>query len=129
MPRNTSLLYNILFICIGILYPAYCSLFALQTPDKKDDNLWLIYWVVFAVFNVFEILTDFVFSWLPFYPVLKLGFLMWCNAPFNFNGAYYTYKIFLEPIFRMYGGHVDLVLTHAVETAKNVAQQIPPYPQ
>ncbi|GIY55931.1 receptor expression-enhancing protein [Caerostris extrusa] len=104
MLRNTSLLYYILFICIGILYPAYCSLFALQTPDKKDDNLWLIYWVVFAVFNVFEILTDFVFSWLPFYPVLK-------------------------PIFRMYGGHVDLVLTHAVETAKNVAQQIPPYPQ
>ncbi|KAF8784769.1 receptor expression-enhancing protein 5-like [Argiope bruennichi] len=129
MGRNSSFVYYILFICIGILYPAYCSLVALQTPSKKDDTLWLIYWVVFASFNILEALTDVILSWFPFYSTLKLVFLTWCSAPFTYNGAYYVYKIFLEPLFRMYGGHVDVVLTQAVETAKNVAEQIPPYPK
>ncbi|CAL1265211.1 unnamed protein product [Larinioides sclopetarius] len=71
MGRNSSFVYYALFIGIGILYPAYCSLVALQTSTKKDDTLWLIYWVVFASFNVFEALTDVLFSWFPFYSGLK----------------------------------------------------------
>ncbi|GFQ95163.1 receptor expression-enhancing protein [Trichonephila clavata] len=79
MARNTSFTYYILYICIGFLYPAYCSLIALQTPDKKDDTMWLIYWVVFALLNVAEVATDFVLFWFPLYPMWKLLVLIWCS--------------------------------------------------
>ncbi|GFS40070.1 receptor expression-enhancing protein 6 [Trichonephila inaurata madagascariensis] len=102
MARNTSFTYYILYICIGFLYPAYCSLIALQTPDKKDDTMWLIYWVIFALLNVAEVATDLVLFWFPLYPMMKLLVLIWVNAPFFHNGSFYLYKIFVGPFFRTY---------------------------
>ena len=40
--------------CIGFLYPAYCSIQALESGHKNDDTQWLTYWVVFAAFSVIE---------------------------------------------------------------------------
>ncbi|KAG8196299.1 hypothetical protein JTE90_023851 [Oedothorax gibbosus] len=93
MARSSSYLYYILYVSIGFLYPAYCSLLALQTKEKKDDQIWLIYWIVFGTFNVLEVFADLIFFWFPLYPIFKLGFLAWCTAPIGRNGAYYVYKV------------------------------------
>ena len=39
---------------IGFVYPAYCSIQALESNRKQDDIQWLTYWVVFAAFSVLE---------------------------------------------------------------------------
>ena len=39
---------------IGFVYPAYCSIQALESARKQDDVQWLTYWVVFAAFSVLE---------------------------------------------------------------------------
>ena len=45
---------------VGFLYPAYCSIKALESSVKKDDTQWLTYWVVFAFFSVVEYFADWV---------------------------------------------------------------------
>ncbi|KAI5301818.1 ER membrane protein DP1/Yop1, partial [Ascosphaera atra] len=38
----------------GFIIPAYYSIEALFTVNRRDDSQWLTYWVVFAFFNVIE---------------------------------------------------------------------------
>ncbi|XP_035209697.1 receptor expression-enhancing protein 6-like [Stegodyphus dumicola] len=125
MPRSSSLLYYVLYLSIGIIYPAYCSFLAITTPNQNDDTVWLIYWIVFAVFNVLEIITDFLFFWIPLYPVCKLLFLGWCSAPIGKNGAYYLYKLFLEPFIHLYGPHVEFALMEAYRSVQSFSSLFP----
>ena len=48
---------------MGFLYPAYCSIKALESSVKNDDTQWLTYWVVFAFFSVVEYFADFIAGW------------------------------------------------------------------
>ena len=48
---------------VGFLYPAYCSIKALESSVKNDDTQWLTYWVVFAFFSVVEYFADFIAGW------------------------------------------------------------------
>lgn len=129
MGRSSSILYNLIFISIGLLYPAYCSIVALETKERADDVAWLMFWVVFALFSILEYFADFILSWFPLYPIFKLGFIAWCVAPIGQNGAYYLYKAFISPFIRMYGGHIDDILMHTVNHMKNAADYIPSYPK
>ncbi|PSN41000.1 hypothetical protein C0J52_16056 [Blattella germanica] len=56
---------------IGFLYPAYCSIKALESPNKDDDTKWLTYWVVFAFFSIVEYFSNILLSWFPFYWLFK----------------------------------------------------------
>merc|ERR1712130_1007293 len=77
---------------VGFLYPAYCSIKALESSVKNDDTQWLTYWVVFAFFSVVEYFADFIAGWVPFYWLSKCLFLVWCMAPIEANGANVIYS-------------------------------------
>eukprot|EP01024_Parvocaulis_polyphysoides_P003339 TRINITY_DN10916_c0_g1_i1.p2 TRINITY_DN10916_c0_g1~~TRINITY_DN10916_c0_g1_i1.p2 ORF type:complete len:168 (+),score=11.53 TRINITY_DN10916_c0_g1_i1:142-645(+) len=80
----------------GVIYPAYQSFRAIESPGSKDDTQWLTYWVVYAFIHAFEDLVIFVLEWVPFYYEFKLLFLVWLIIP-QFQGATLLYTEFLKP--------------------------------
>lgn len=54
------------------MYPAYCSMKAIETKEKDDDTKWLTYWVVFAFFIIVETFSDFIVGWFPVYWLAKV---------------------------------------------------------
>lgn len=58
---------------VGFIYPAYASIHAIETHAKEDDTKWLTYWVVFAVFSVFEFFADIIVGWFPLYWLAKVS--------------------------------------------------------
>lgn len=57
---------------ISIVYPAYISIKAIESKDKVDDTKWLTYWVLYAVFSTVEFFSVFLYSFIPFYYLLKV---------------------------------------------------------
>ena len=45
-----------LTMMIGVAYPAFMSFKALETPNKADDRIWLIYWVFFSFLSTVEVM-------------------------------------------------------------------------
>lgn len=60
---------------IAVAYPAYISLKALETSTKEDDTKWLTYWVLYAIFSVFEFFTGYLPVIIPFYYLWKVNLL------------------------------------------------------
>ena len=83
---------SLLAMLIGFVYPAYRSVFAIESEETEDDTQWLTYWVVYGFFGLAEFFTDIFLSWIPFYYLLKCGFLIWCMSPIPNNGAVVIYK-------------------------------------
>lgn len=57
---------------IGFVYPAYCSMKALESPNKDDDTKWLTYWVTFAAFTIIEFFSEYIICWFPVYWLMKV---------------------------------------------------------
>lgn len=66
---------------IAVAYPAFISLKALETSTKDDDTKWLTYWVLYAIFSVFEFFTGYLPVIIPFYYLWKVK----CDLSFFFN--------------------------------------------
>ena len=67
---------------------------------------FLFYWIVIAVFTVFEMLLENVLSWLPFYYEAKMCFIAWLVLP-QFKGATKLYVQFVSPTLEKYEEHID----------------------
>jgi len=119
---------------IGFVYPAYCSVRALESRAKNDDTQWLTYWVVFAAFSVVEYFADFIAGWIPFYWLSKCIFMVWCMAPMENSGSAVIYSKVILPLFLKHsstidkaldkaGGKAGEVFDKALESAKNYAAE------
>lgn len=100
----------------GFVYPTIATIRAIETPDKKDDYDWLVYWIVFGMFCMVENFVDFLLVFIPFYYPLKVTFLMWCQIPL-FNGSRVVHDKFLKPFFLDKANAVDAAL-NADDTKK-----------
>jgi len=114
---------------IGFIYPAYCSIKAIETVSKSDDTQWLTYWVVYACLAIIELpFEDLILHYFPIYWLSKTAFLMWCYLPSVNNGAEVVYNCIIKPLFKKHETKIDTVIeevadtvTDAVEEAKKVA--------
>lgn len=67
---------------VGFGYPAVMTIRAIESETKVDDTEWLIYWVVFATFNLVDpFVGTVVIYWIPFFYPLKVSFLLWMMLP------------------------------------------------
>ena len=105
----------------GSVYPAYCSMKALESPKKDDDTKWLTYWVVFAVFTIIEYFSDAILCWFPVYWLFKCLFYIWLMAPIENNGSLIVYRRLIRPNFLRYHHKVDGFIASAQDAAVKVA--------
>ncbi|XP_055708711.1 receptor expression-enhancing protein 5-like isoform X1 [Phlebotomus papatasi] len=109
---------------VGIIYPAYISMKAIESADKVDDTKWLTYWVIYAVLSTAEFFSGFLTSFIPFYWLLKCIFLVWCMAPIQQNGSVFLYHRFIRPFFLKHVSETDAALNKLADKAKKMAGDI-----
>lgn len=83
-------------IIFSIIYPGYRSFKAIRNKDIHEYLKWIVYWICYACFTCFELLTDALLSWFPFYYELKVIFLIWLLGPSS-RGAMRMYKSLIHP--------------------------------
>jgi len=118
--------YGAALLCnlTAFIYPAYKSLKALESSSKEDDTRWLTYWVVFAVFSVIEFFSDILLSWVPFYFLAKLVFLIWCSAAIPYNGSDFIYAHFIRPRFLKNQTKIDKTMDKVADKINQLASDV-----
>lgn len=107
----------------GFIYPLYRSIKALRIKELDNDKQWLMYWVVYGWFSIFESFLGRFLSWLPFYQVTKLAFLVWCFLP-QTKGAMVVFKYLLEPLMVQYEAEIDRKAQEVLGEAKLVTDEV-----
>lgn len=114
---------DLIVTILGFAYPAYQSVKAVESETKEDDTQWLIYWVVFGVFNIVEFFSDILLSWFPLYFLVKLIFLCWCMAPVSWNGANTIYHRVVKPFVLKHQTQIDKALDKVGQKVDEVAKE------
>ncbi|CAK4259699.1 unnamed protein product [Aphanomyces euteiches] len=104
-----ALLSRLVVSGVGVLYPAYASFKALESPADDDDKQWLTYWVVYALTTSVEEAAETVLQFFPGYYVLKCLFLVWLMLP-KTRGAAIIYRSFIRPLLKKYEPLLDAKL-------------------
>lgn len=86
---------------------------------RKQQEQWLTYWLVMALFSVTEWWADRILSWFPFYYETKIVLIVWLQAP-QTNGARWLYKTYLEPLLLKHERSID----RSIQGAGVRAQQL-----
>jgi len=70
---------------------------------------WLTYWVVYALFMVFEMVADPLLDWMLWYNIAKLIFLFWCFLP-QTMGCGVVYRVAIRPFLNANEKRIDTIL-------------------
>ena len=90
---------------IGFFYPAFCTMKAIET-NSDEDKQWLTYWVCYACFCIFDLFGGLIKSFIPFYVILKVLFLIWLFMP-NSLGTSIIYNVLVVRIFKVLENNID----------------------
>ncbi|CAG0915538.1 unnamed protein product [Notodromas monacha] len=85
---------------VGLIYPLYRSVAAIETSAGDAERTWLTYWIVHALFSVVETTANPVLDQVPGYWFLKCAFLMCLFAPVTRNGSFFIYHRCVSPVYR-----------------------------
>ncbi|TPX55100.1 hypothetical protein PhCBS80983_g05607 [Powellomyces hirtus] len=96
---------------VGVLYPAYQSIKAVERPEADDDERWLTYWSIFGLFTLLDSISHKVISYVRYYYVPKMLILHWLFAR---NGSLAVYRQVIRPFLVKYGGYG---VVHAADPA------------
>ncbi|KAL0612681.1 Receptor expression-enhancing protein 4 [Plecturocebus cupreus] len=105
---------RLVVLVFGMLYPAYASYKAVKTKNIREYVRWMMYWIVFALFMLAEIITDIFISWFPFYYEIKMAFVLWLLSPYT-KGASLLYRKFVHPSLSRHEKEIDAYLVQAKE--------------
>ena len=86
---------------VGVFFPAFQSFKALESGGTVDDKKWLTYWIVFSTFSIIDHFAGLILSWVPFYFIFKLVFLIYLFLPAT-DGATMIYEKYLLPFYKKY---------------------------
>jgi len=102
------------FLCtvLAVTYPVYASFKAIESEDKGDDTMWLIYWVVYSVFALFESIADWIVFWVPFYYEIKLIFLLLLQFP-QLQLCNTIYTNYVRPLLKKNEAKIDAMVQDA----------------
>jgi len=89
-----------------------------EIQEKREEIIsqlrqWLIYWVVYGLFNMLESWSDTALSWLPVYHPTKLIFLLWCFLP-QYQGSQLVFDVLVRPMLQRHEQSIE----QGVETAQ-----------
>jgi receptor expression-enhancing protein 5/6 len=107
---------------VGIVYPAFWSIRAIESRESDDDKQWLTYWVVFSLFSIIDLFSGFILKFIPFYFFFKLLFLIWLFMP-NTRGAIFVYDKFLIKMFKKYESQLETLADRVGEKVADFANQ------
>ena len=112
---------------VGFLYPTYASFAALEqrgvgSSSDSEATQWLIYWIVFATFQLMENFTALLLYMVPFYFAFKLAFLLWLILPFT-RGSNFIYTHFLRDLLKKNENRVDDAFDKATKGLKECAEE------
>ncbi|KAI8916362.1 TB2/DP1, HVA22 family-domain-containing protein, partial [Gorgonomyces haynaldii] len=82
---------------IGVLYPAYRTIVAIERPREDDDERWMTYWSVFGFFCLLDHLADKIKRITRVYYLPKIALLLWLMN----KGSLYTYRKLLRPMLKL----------------------------
>ena len=116
---GSSILTNV----IGVAYPAFMSFVALESEGEDDDKQWLTYWVVFGCFSIADQFAGIILSFIPFYYVLKVAFLIWMFHPSSV-GSVTMYNNFVLPFMKRFESHIEQIEKEIDNQVNKTAQFI-----
>jgi receptor expression-enhancing protein 5/6 len=108
---------NIITNIVGFIYPFYATLKSIEADNREENQEWLIYWVVFALFCIVDNFIHYVLYWLPIFYPIKVTFLLWCMIP-KFKGAKTVYENLIKPIFLKHESNIDAALNSVNNSQK-----------
>ncbi|KAL6753584.1 TB2/DP1, HVA22 family-domain-containing protein [Haematococcus lacustris] len=107
-PTSSAVIFRGACSTVGVILPAYQSFKAIEDKkDRKKDEQWLTYWVIYAAMSMVEgPITEQLLSKVPYYYHLKLALLLWLQMP-QTEGARALYQRYLRPTLLRYQTKID----------------------
>ena len=115
--------YNILVALITTVYPMAQTLKAVQTGEDAATKKWLRFWTVLGIFQTTEKVLGFVFNIIPYFWIVRLGFLLYLMLP-QTNGAQVVYEKVIRDAVIKNQDKIEEVIEAAAEKANDIIDSV-----